>query len=275
MVLARADIVTADNLGVLPPAVVAGLAEPLDRGHPFLSSAMHLDAPESGLGWRIPLVVVRPTADDQAQTLTAEKDELASTATLIEPVTFGPTTIGGYGDASFQLLKRSDPSYYELFLALLAEAYGETADAEAINALLAGGGVSDGGTFDPGDFRIADAVISSQAAARRLPDRLWYSSAAAEALINAKAPGSNLPIYPEFPGGTVAGLGPVYVPALDGTEADVLVGPSSGFRWAEDGAYTLTAVRPAQAGQDIGLAGIVWLAPTEGGAFTRYARESS
>jgi len=55
----------------------------------------------------------------------------------------------------------------------------------------------------------------------------------------------------------------------------VLVGPSSGFQWAEDGTYTLTAVRPAQAGQDIGLAGIVWLAPIEGGAFTRYELAAS
>lgn len=78
----------------------------------------------------------------------------------------------------------------------------------------------------------------------------------------------------ERPGGPIKGLRPVYVPGLDGTEADVLVGPSSGFRWAEDGTYTLQAVRPAQAGQDIGLAGIVWLAPIEGGAFTRCAAES-
>ena len=58
-------------------------------------------------------------------------------------------------------------------------------------------------------------------------------------------------------------------------EADVLVGPSHGFRWAEDGGYTLQAVRPAVAGQDIGLAGIVWLAPMYAAAFTRYALESS
>ena len=55
----------------------------------------------------------------------------------------------------------------------------------------------------------------------------------------------------------------------------MLVGPSSGFRWAEEGTYTLTAVRPAQARQDIGLAGILWLAPVQGGAFTRYGLESS
>ena len=273
--MTAADLVTADNLGVLPPAVVAELAEPLSSGRPFLESTRRIDAPIAGMGLTVPVIVIRPTAGVQAQSLTGEKDELAHTATRIEPITFDPTTIGGYGDASLQLLRRSDPSYYDLFLALLAEAYGESADAEAVNALLAGGGVSDGGAFDPAEFRIGDAVISSQASARRLPNTLWYSTDAAEAIINAKAPGSNVPVHPEFPGGTVSGLRPVYVPALDDTEADVLVGPSSGFRWAEDGTYTLTAVRPAQAGQDIALVGSVWLAPLEGGAFTSYSLGSS
>ena len=275
MVQARADLVTDDNLGIIPPAMLAQLAEPLDQGHPFLSSTRRLDAPESGMGWTIPILVTRPTAGVQATTITGEKDELASTGTMIQPYTTEPVTIGGYGDASLQLLHRSDPSYYGLFLALLAEAYGESADAEAVNALLGGGGVSDGGEFDPAAFEIGQAVIDSQAVARRLPNRLWLSSAAAWAVIDAKAPGSNVPIYPDGIDGLISGLRPVYVPALDGTEADVLVGPSSGFRWAEDGTYTLQAVRPAVAGQDIGLAGIVWLAPMYAAAFTRYELEAS
>ena len=108
-----------------------------------------------------------------------------------------------------------------------------------------------------------------------MPDTLWYSTAAAWAIIDAKAPGSNVPIYPDGTEGPISGLRPVYVPALDGTEADVLVGPSRGFRWAEDGAYTLQAVRPVQAGQDTGLAGIVWLAPMYAAAFTCYRLEAA
>ena len=261
------DLVTADNLGVIPPMVAAGLIGPMDEGRPFLASTLRLDAPLAGVGLTLPLVVVRPTAGVQED----EKDTLTHTATDIRPITFDPTTVGGYGDLSLQLLKRSDPSYSELYLGLLAEAYGETSDAEAINALLAGGGVNDGGSFDPADFDIGPAVIDSQAAARRLPDRLWLSTAAVGAIIDAKAPSSNVPIYPDGIDGLISGLRPVYVPALDDTEADALVGPSSGFRWAEDGTYTLTAVRPAEAGQDIGLAGLIWLAPVGGAAFTRYS----
>ena len=267
MVEARADLVTADNLGVIPPAMAAGLLEPMDLGRPFLASTLRLDEPIAGMGLTLPLVVTRPTIGEQV----GEKDTLTHTATDIRPVTFDPTTVGGYGDLSIQLLKRSDPSFSELYLALLAEAYGENADAEAINALLDGPGVHDGGVFDPANFDIGAAVIDSQAVARGLPDRLWLSSAAVSAIIDAKAPGSNVPIYPGGLEVPISGLRPVYTPALDGTEADVLVGPARGFLWAEDGAYTLQAVRPAMAGQDIGLAGIVWLAPLYRAAFTRYA----
>ena len=40
-------------------------------------------------------------------------------------------------------------------------------------------------------------VIDSAAVARRLRDTLWFSTAAARAIIDAKAPGSNVPIYPD------------------------------------------------------------------------------
>ena len=142
------------------------------------------------------------------------------------------------------------------------------------STLLAAGGVTDGGTFDPAAFEIGQAVIDSQAAARRLPDTLWLSTAAVWAIVDAKAPGSNVPIYPNGVDGLISGLRPIHVPALDDTEADVIVGPARGFWWAEDGTYTLQAVGPALGGQDIGLAGIVWLAPIQGGAFTSYSLES-
>ena len=75
MVEARADLVTSDNLGVLPPAVVAGLVEPMSLGRPLLASTLRLEAPIAGVGMTLPLVVIRPTAGVQV----GEKEPLAHT----------------------------------------------------------------------------------------------------------------------------------------------------------------------------------------------------
>ena len=64
---------------------------------------------------------------------------------------------------------------------------------------------------------------------------------------------------------------PVYVPALDDTGVDALVGPSRGFGWAQAGPNRLEADVPSRAGRDIGLTGFVWLLPLKRGAFTRYS----
>ena len=70
-----------------------------------------------------------------------------------------------------------------------------------------------------------------------------------------RAPGSNVPIYPFGIDGPISSLRPVYVPALDDTGTDALVGPSGSFGWAHDGTYTMQAVRPAQGGQGSPLSG--------------------
>jgi phage head maturation protease len=276
-----ADLVTADNLGVIPPMFTGDVRETIDTSRPFLESTRRLNIPRAGMQLTVPVIATRPTTGVQS----SEKAELASTATEINPANFDPTTIGGYGDISLQLLKRSDPSYLELYLDLLSEAYGIDADDQAVDALLAQVAVNEGGTLDPDDASFGTAWANAAAVSRRLtPDRIWLSSAAVAAFIDAKASGTNAPLYSNLQanftagggaGGTVSGLRPVHVPALDDEAVDVIVGPSRGFGWAEDGTYTLQVDVPARAGRDVGLVGMLWFAPMYPAAFTTYTLPSS
>lgn len=276
-----ADLITADNLGVVPTAYLSEIIGIIDQTRPFLQSTRRLTTPRSGLQFTLPKIVTRPTTGTQAE----EKDELTSTATSIVPANFNPVTVGGYGDISIQLLKRSDPSYLELYLDLLSESYAIDADDLAVDALLAEASVIAGGAVDPDDGeQFGSAWANAAAVSRRLvPDTVWLSTAAVAQFIDAKAPLTGAPLYSNLaanftagggPGGTLSGLRPVHVPALDDEAADIIVGPSRGFAWAEDGTYTLQVDVPAKAGRDVGIVGMLWFAPLYPAAFTTYTLAS-
>lgn len=291
---ALADIVTSDNLGVVPDAYRAELLGPIDESRPFMESTRELTPPAAGTKIIVPRIETKPTAGVQAQ----EKDELTSTIVEIGPVEFPMQTVGGAGDLSIQLLKRSSPEFLDLYVRLLAEAYSGTADIRALVALLVAG-IEDGGVFDPESPTMGAAYSASMDATKKPPTRIWLSGAALAAFIDAKEPagGGGRPLYPGLAsigditpsgGGGPAPmrLRPVVVPALDAIKAappadlttpepdievpDIIIGPDFGFGWAEDGTYTLQADVPGRAGRDVGLVGMLWYAPLYPGAFTGY-----
>lgn len=276
-----ADLITADNLGVIPTAYLNELIGIIDPARPFLNTTRRLNTPRAGLQLSVPVIVTRPTTGVQ----TNEKDELSSGETSIVPTTFNPTTVGGYGDISIQLLKRSDPSYLELYMDLLAESYAIDADDLAVDALLANGSVHNGGTVDPDDGPLFGDAWAYAAEVSRLltPDTIWLSTWAVASFIDAKSSTTNAPLYANLAanftaaggvGGTISGLRPVHVPALDDENVDAIIGPSRGFGWAEDGTYTLQVDVPARAGRDVGIVGMLWFAPLYPGAFTKYVVSS-
>lgn len=280
---ALADVVTGDNLGVVPKQIRSELLGLIDPARPFLASTRQVDAGNAGMTMTFPRLVQRPIVGKQA----AEKAELASRKTIIDTVDFGVETYGGAGDLSLQLLKRSSPAFLQLWLDLLAEAYAMETEDAAVKALLAAGVVAGTGTFDPAAPVYGEAFGNSMAVSRLLrPDRIWLSTAAMTAFIDAKTPagGGGQPMYPNLfriggiqparegtSGPAPITLDPVHVPALDDEAVDVIIGPQRGFAWAEDGTYQLQADVPAKAGRDVGLAGMVWFMPVYAGAFTTYA----
>jgi phage head maturation protease len=279
-----ADLVTTDNIGVVPDAFLSELIGVIDPSRPFMGSTRRLDLPPAGMSLVVPVIETRPTVGRQVNgsgTL-EEKADIESTPTSITTETFDAITLAGGGDISLQLLKRSSPSFLSLYLELLAEAYAANAESEALDALLASlggsGGVNEAGALDPEALTLG-AAWANGAAVRKPPNTMWLSTAAVGEFIDAKADGSNMPLYSSIQagfsassgaGGTIQGLRPIHVPALDDKEVDVIVGPSSGFGWTEDGTYTLQVDVPAKAGRDVAIVGILWFAPMYPSAFTAY-----
>lgn len=283
------DVISSDNPGVFPEIRSATIIGIIDSSRPFLESTTRDATPPAGEVWRFPKITQRPTVAKQ----TNEKDEVSSQKTTITSDTFNMQTYAGAGDLSIQLIKRSSPDFLNLWSQLLGEDYAIKTDDAALDALLAVGAVVEGtGSFDPSSPSFGEAFSNAAAAANNrpglLPNRIWLGTAALVAFINAKSPtgGGGTPLYPGLAsiagiqgGGNGAGpagfnMTPVWVPAMDDKAVDIIIGPSRGFHWVEDGTYTLTADVPAKAGRDVGLVGMIWFAPVYPAAFTTYALAS-
>lgn len=281
---ALADVTTADNLGVVPANIRSEVIGIIDPARPFLASTTEVQPGDSGVTQTFPRIEQRPLVGTQA----AEKAEVASRKTIIGTVDFGMITIAGAGDLSLQLLKRSSPAFLELWFQLLNEAYAIDADDKAVDALLAAGVQAGTGAFDPTTFLWGESFTNASEVAPGLqlrPNRMWLSTAAYVAMMDARTPagGGGEPMFPglvQLEGVTRTAQGegpaplairPVLVPALDDEAVDVVIGPSRGFAWAEDGTYQLQADVPSKAGRDVGLAGMLWFMPVYPAAFTTYA----
>lgn len=274
-----AEVITTGNSGVLPTATVSEMLGRIATGRPFLNSTRQVPPPPAGTVLRFPKITQTPLVATQA----AEKDELASRATAITTVDFTMITKGGAGDLSMQLIKRSSPEFLSLWLELLGEAYAMNTEDGAVDALLATT-ESAGGEWDVTDPSFGEAFTNTNSATGGTlkPDRIWLSTAALVAMIDARTPsgGGGEALYPALAGigGLLAGGGsdlgfnltPVWVPALDDEAVDLIIGPSRAFVWAEDGTYTLQADVPGKFGRDVGLAGMLWYGPLYPLAFTSY-----
>lgn len=284
--LALDDVVTGDNPGAVPTVLVADFDDLINASRPFINSLRRLEPPTTGMSLIVPAIESRGTGYTQS----AEKADLTGgTAPKVGTITFPYDQVFGGADVAIQLLNRGDRSFFDLLTQLLAEAYALDAEAKAVDRLLTPAGTTswapgtqtapqDGGTIDPGDLQLGAAWQNSIEVYRRAPDTIWLNAAAVAAFIDAKDD-HNAPLYSNLaaaftagtgPGGVLSGLTPVYVPALDDAEVDVIVGPARSYVYAEDPARTLQVDVPGKAGRDIALVGGFFFGPRYPSAFTTY-----
>jgi hypothetical protein len=275
---ALADNISDDNPGFVPVVYSNDLIGVIDNSRPFIQTTRSIDMPDNGLQISYPRITQRPSVAEQ----TTEKTEVSSRKITTDRITADVRTFAGAGDISIQLLRRSSPSFLDAFLELLAEQYAIVTEDAAVDALLAASPTAGTGTFNPAGANFGEAFENGVAAGRSLvPDRMWLSTTAMVEFIDAKATTTNQPLYPGLAGiagltgGGNAGplpmqLTPVWTPALDNETVDVIIGPSSGFRHAEEGTFSLTADVPGRLGRDVALAGFMVFVPVYPAAFTTY-----
>jgi hypothetical protein len=275
---ALADNISDDNPGFVPVVYSNDLIGVIDNSRPFIQTTRSIDMPDNGLQISYPRILQRPSVAEQ----TTEKTEVSSRKITTDRITADVRTFAGAGDISIQLLRRSSPSFLDAFLELLAEQYAIVTEDAAVDALLAASPTAGTGTFNPAGANFGEAFENGVAAGRSLvPDRMWLSTTAMVEFIDAKATTTNQPLYPGLAGiagltgGGNAGplpmqLTPVWTPALDNETVDVIIGPSSGFRHAEEGTFSLTADVPGRLGRDVALAGFMVFVPVYPAAFTTY-----
>lgn len=284
--LALGDVVTTQQPGLVPNLLVPDYNDIINPNRPFLNSTRQITAPATGTSMLLPIITTRAVAGTQAGS--AEKGALTTTSTKVGTGTFAYAAVFGGADISLQMIQRADRSFFDLLTGDMGEAYALDCEKKALAALLAGYSdsasgahqVVDGGNIDPENPNFGEAWKSSILASKRAPTHIWMSAAAVGAFIDAKAPLTNAPLYSQLaasftagggPGGRLSGLTPVYVPAMDSNlKVDVIVGPASGFVWAEDPAINLQADVPSIAGRDIALVGGIFPAPRYANAFTKY-----
>lgn len=126
---ALADQVTTDNPGVIPPAWLSEVFGVIDLGRPAITAIGSRPLPPAGMeiDW--------PYFDGDLQTLvgvqTVEKTEITSVKVSLKKASTPLRTYAGGSDISWQLIRRSQPSYREAYLRIMQAAYGAVTDKGA------------------------------------------------------------------------------------------------------------------------------------------------
>lgn len=154
--------VTTDNPGVIPPAWLGEVFGVIDLGRPVVTAIGSRPLPPAGMeiDW--------PFYDGDLKTLVApqvtEKTEITSVKVSLKKASTPLRTYAGGSDISWQLIRRSQPSYREAYLRILQAAYAAVTDGAASVDVGAVAGQSidyDVATADPDGSILRGAVFEA------------------------------------------------------------------------------------------------------------------
>jgi len=259
-----ADQITANNPGVLPPTWLADVAGIIDRGRPAVTAfGGPGDAGDTGMtiNWPYydgdPSVLVNVQATEKTEVTTGRVDIKSANAAL--------KTYAGASDISYQLLKRSSPSYRELYARLLAIAFAIRTDTVFSADLLAGG--TPGPSWDgeslasltaalfDASAAVDDALGSPASIVLAAPD-VFRLIGNLEGLVPATYGTQNVGGTAQASTLTVAVSGLTITNARNLAAGSLIVSGDGAAKWREDGPYPIEAEDVAVLGRDVGIWGM-------------------
>jgi len=260
----------AENTGMVPPTYLRDVIGIIDSSRPFIDSIERAALGASGMKVFTPKLGVQAAVD-----LTAEGAEFASADTT---VTFQEDTVvkfAGAGKLDLELVDRSDPSFFDLYLRELAASYAQKTDQYAAKIAADGSADSSSTTIYKA---LAKSIADSYAIMRQTPNNLLVATSGGNDDVDyagllgavdttgrplyaaAASQNANGLITQGSTNGTVAGLNLVVDPNYTGGTAGVKVGlvyPTMAMRFHESGTLQIRANVVANGQLEIGIYGYV------------------
>ena len=261
---------TGENAGVVPPTYLRDVIGVVDASRPFVDSIDRAALPASGLKIYTPRITAQATVAQTAQGV-----EFDSTDTAIDTIETTVVKFAGANIVNVELLDRSEPSYLDQLVRMLAASYAQKTDAYAAQIAADGSDTSTGASIYKA---IAAGIADSFGIMRFTPNRLLvapsggYDSVDFANLVGA-VDGSQRPLFaaaaPSNAGGlitqgstagTVAGLDLVVDPNYTGNVNNTkvaMVYPSAAMTFHESGTLQLRSTIVANGQVEIGIYGYV------------------
>jgi len=268
--VARAMVnqITTDNPGVLPPSWLQTIFGVIDTGRPGIT-AMGGPASAGDTG----MDIYWPYYDGDLTTLVGqqalEKTDIVSVKVSFKRGQATLKTVAGGSDVSYQLQRRSSPSYMAAYNRLLQTSYALVTEMLFDAALVAGAGatvVYDPSATDTDGSKFKAFLFSASAKVKKAtgtPATAVLVSSDVYGKLGA-APWLQPPMYgtQNVPGTASASTLQINVSGLEIVEAvgmaagNLVVSNDQAARWFEDGPFLVTAEDVAKLGTDAAIWGM-------------------
>lgn len=263
---ALVDQITTNNPGVIPPAWLSTVFGIIDATRPTVTAFGSSGLPPEGMdiNW--------PYYDGDLMTLVgeqvAQKTAITSARVDLKRGNTAIKTYAGGSDISYQLIRRSSPSYRDAYLRIMNAAYALVTNNVAADAAVAAATAS-AATWDPtsGDLTdLATALFTaSQEVKRATGQPASFALAADDVFVAAGGLGvaASTPYGVQNVAGTaaastlrvnVSGLEVINDPAL--AAGTLLVSNQLAGEWSEDGPFVVTAEDVEKLGQNVAVWGM-------------------